>query len=112
MGCVPVGTYANLISGTSTGRATIATATISQLRSDFETNTIGPVVLFQAFASLLSASTAVGGAKFVIISSILGQITEASEYSYDAYGISKAAANFVAKKLSQEVSGLIAFPMQ
>jgi norsolorinic acid ketoreductase len=101
-----------LMSGSSTGRATIASATLDQLRSDFETNTIGPIVLFQAFESLLAASDVAGGAKFVIVSSILGQITEASDYSYDAYGISKAGANFVAKKLSQEVPSLISFPMQ
>lgn len=99
-------------SGSSTGRATIASATLTQLRSDFEINTIGPIVLFQAFESLLSASDALGGAKFIIVSSVLGQITEASDYSYDAYGISKAGANFVAKKLSQEIPGLISFPMQ
>jgi len=99
-------------SGSSTGRATIASATLTQLRSDFEINTIGPIVLFQAFESLLSASDARGGAKFIIVSSVLGQIAEASDYSYDAYGISKAGANFVAKKLSQEVPGLISFPMQ
>jgi NAD(P)-dependent dehydrogenase (short-subunit alcohol dehydrogenase family) len=101
-----------LIPGSSTGNMTIAGAKLSQVRSDFETNTIGPIVLFQAFESLLAASDAAGGPKFIIISSVLAQITEASDYSYDAYGISKAAVNFVAKKLSQEVPILISFPMQ
>jgi norsolorinic acid ketoreductase len=91
---------------------TIAAAKLSQVRSDFETNTIGPIVLFQAFESLLAASDAAGGPKFIIISSVLAQIAEASDYSYDAYGISKAAVNFVSKKLSQEVPNLISFPMQ
>jgi norsolorinic acid ketoreductase len=91
---------------------TISSATQDQLRFDYENNVIGPIVLFQAFESLLSASNAAGGAKFIIISSVLGQITEASDYSYDAYGISKAGANFVAKKLSQEHPVLVAFPMQ
>jgi norsolorinic acid ketoreductase len=94
------------------GKVDVASVTQKQIRSDFENNVLGPVVLFQAFEPLLSASDAVGGAKFIIISSVLGQITEASDYSYDAYGISKAGANFVAKKLSQENPGLIAFPMQ
>ena len=53
-----------------------------------------------------------GGPKVIIISSVLAQITEDSDYSYDAYGISKVAVNFVVKKLSQEVSNLISFPMQ
>jgi NAD(P)-dependent dehydrogenase (short-subunit alcohol dehydrogenase family) len=98
--------------GSSTGNMTIAAAKLSQVRSDFETNTIGPIVLFQAFESLLAASDAAGGPKFIIISSVLAQIAEASDYSYDAYGISKAAVNFVSKKLSQEVPNLISFPMQ
>jgi NAD(P)-dependent dehydrogenase (short-subunit alcohol dehydrogenase family) len=101
-----------LTTGSSTGNVTIAGAKLSQVRSDFETNTVGPIVLFQAFESLLAASDAAGGPKFIIISSVLAQIAEASEYSYDAYGISKAAVNFVAKKISQEVPNLISFPMQ
>lgn len=82
------------------------------MKSDFETNTIGPVVLYQAFASLLSASDAPGGAKFVIISAILGQIADSLPYDYNAYGISKAGANYVAKKLNQTVPSLISFPIQ
>jgi NAD(P)-dependent dehydrogenase (short-subunit alcohol dehydrogenase family) len=110
--CLPLHISLGLTPGSSTGNVTIAGAKLFQVRSDFETNTVGPIVLFQAFESLLAASDAAGGPKFIIISSVLAQITEASNYSYDAYGISKAAVNFVAKKISQEVPNLISFPMQ
>lgn len=73
----------------------------------FEVNTLGPLVLYQAFASLL-----VPGAKFVVISSLIGKITDAIPYSYIAYGASKAAVNYITKKLDQETPDLIAFPVQ
>jgi NAD(P)-dependent dehydrogenase (short-subunit alcohol dehydrogenase family) len=84
----------------------------SAIRSDFEINTIGPIVLYQAFADLLAASDSTGGAKFVVISSVLGQIADSQPYTYNAYGISKAAVNFIAKKIDQEVPGVISFPVQ
>lgn len=73
----------------------------------FEVNTLGPLVLYQAFASLL-----VPGAKFVVISSLIGKINDAIPYSYIAYGASKAAVNYITKKLDQETPDLIAFPVQ
>jgi NAD(P)-dependent dehydrogenase (short-subunit alcohol dehydrogenase family) len=70
-------------------------------------------VLYQSFADLLSASKADGGAaKFVTISSVIGQITDSGPWVYNAYGLSKAGANFFAKKLNQEVSDVISFPIQ
>jgi hypothetical protein len=47
-----------------------------------------------------------------VISSILGQITESLAYTYNAYGISKAAVNFVTKKIDQEDARVTAFPIQ
>jgi hypothetical protein len=67
--------------------------------------------LYQAFASLLLASDQSGGAKFVIVSSILAQIKDSMPYEYEAYGISKAGANFVAKKVDQMNAGIIGFPI-
>lgn len=84
----------------------------SAIRSDFEINTLGPLVLYQAFANLLASSDSAGGAKFVVISSLLGQIAESLPYTYNAYGLSKAAVNFIAKKIDQEVPGVISFPLQ
>jgi len=51
-------------------------------------------------------------AKFVIISSTAGQIEESLPYPLNAYGVSKAGANFIAKKIDQEVDYVIAFPIQ
>jgi NAD(P)-dependent dehydrogenase (short-subunit alcohol dehydrogenase family) len=80
--------------------------------SDFHVNALGPLILYQAFTSLLSSSTAPAGFKFVVISSVLGQIAESLPYPYNAYGISKAAVNFIAKKIDQEDERVMAFPVQ
>lgn len=78
--------------------------------NDFEINTIGPLVLFNAFSSLLTASGP--NSKFIVISSLMGQITEASPYPSTTYGTSKAAVNFVVKKIDLEYKDIIAFPIQ
>lgn len=85
----------------------MANEKVSELQRTFETNTLGPLVLYQAFASLL-----VPGAKFVVISTLIAKITDAIPYSYIAYGASKAALNYITKKLDQETPDLIAFPVQ
>lgn len=83
--------------------------TRGDILTDFQVNTLGPLVLFQSFMSLLTTTE---GAKFVVISSVLGQIAESTPYTYNAYGLSKAAVNFLAKKIDQETPQLIAFPVQ
>jgi NAD(P)-dependent dehydrogenase (short-subunit alcohol dehydrogenase family) len=85
--------------------------TLADLKSDFEVNTIGPIVLYQAFVSLLLSSDQPGGPKFVIVSSLLAQIKDSMPYEYEAYGISKAGANFVAKKVDQMNPGIVGFPI-
>jgi norsolorinic acid ketoreductase len=89
----------------------LLTKETSQLISDFTVNTIGPIMLYQAFASLLSRSDAPGGAKFVIVSSPLSQTADSMPLDFDAYGISKVGANYMAKKLDQMDRKLIAFPI-
>jgi len=81
----------------------------ADILSDFQVNSIGPLVLFQSFLSLI---TAIERTKFVVISSVLGQIAESLPYTYNAYGVSKAAVNFIAKKIHQETPQVIAFPIQ
>jgi NAD(P)-dependent dehydrogenase (short-subunit alcohol dehydrogenase family) len=98
--------------GVSTGLTPVSSVSVADMLSDFKINTLGPIVLYQAFANLLAASDAAGGAKFVIISSILAQIEESLPYPYNAYGVSKAGANFLAKKIDQEVPEMISFPIQ
>jgi norsolorinic acid ketoreductase len=80
------------------------------LASDFNINAIGPVVLFQAFLPLLQASS--GPAKFVAISSLAGMITGAFPLPLNSYGASKAALNFLVKKMDVEYPGIVAFPIQ
>ena len=43
---------------------------------------------------------------------LIAKITDAIPYSYIAYGASKAALNYITKKLDQETPDLIAFPVQ
>jgi NAD(P)-dependent dehydrogenase (short-subunit alcohol dehydrogenase family) len=95
--------------GSHSGVQPILTATAKALQSDFTTNTVGPLILFQSFASLLKASKI---AKFIVISSTAGQIEESLPYPLNGYGLSKAGANFIAKKIDQEVDYVTAFPIQ
>jgi NAD(P)-dependent dehydrogenase (short-subunit alcohol dehydrogenase family) len=95
--------------GSHSGVQPILTATAEALRSDFDTNTIGPLILFQSFAPLLQSSNI---SKFVTISSSAGQIQDSLPYPLNGYGLSKAGANFVAKKINQEVDYVTSFPVQ
>jgi len=95
--------------GVSSGQQPIRTVTVDTIQADFTINTIGPLVLFQSFAPLLESSKI---AKFVVISSMLGQVTESQPWPHNAYGLSKAAVNFVAKKIDQETEHVISFPIQ
>jgi NAD(P)-dependent dehydrogenase (short-subunit alcohol dehydrogenase family) len=84
------------------------------MTTDFYINSYAPLLLYQTFSALLSASNAAspGSAKFVAISSALGQITEASAFPWNAYGASKSALNFLVKKINMEVPEVVAFPLQ
>jgi NAD(P)-dependent dehydrogenase (short-subunit alcohol dehydrogenase family) len=67
-----------------------------------QVNTIGTLVLFKASFGLLKASTS--SPKFVVISSVGGSIEVGAAFPFEAapYGISKAAVNFLARKLHTE----------
>jgi NAD(P)-dependent dehydrogenase (short-subunit alcohol dehydrogenase family) len=69
-------------------------------------NVNGPLVLFQATYPLLRASTP--APKFVAVSSVAGSIVAGapSPFRGTAYGASKAALNFVVRKLRAEHAGL------
>ena len=80
------------------------------LSEHFKVNTVGPLILFQAlYPVLLKRQTR----KFVTISSLVGAITNMLDVPETAYGTSKAALNFVTKRIHLEHSaeGFIAFPM-
>ncbi|KZP18747.1 NAD(P)-binding protein [Athelia psychrophila] len=61
---------------------------ISDMRSHFEVNTIGSLVLFQAAAALLEASECITAMHPTV--------------PFAAYGASKAAANFITRKIHHE----------
>ncbi|KAK3378811.1 hypothetical protein B0T24DRAFT_610042 [Lasiosphaeria ovina] len=104
--------------GTSSGfRDILATDPGYDLLHDFAINAAGPAKLFRAVWPLLDPAVSGGGRggvdegkgeerrpKFVLITSSLGSIGCLDEESMPstAYGMSKAAANWFAKKLSVE----------
>lgn len=92
--------------GINSPESSVRNESLDLIRQNFETNTIGPVVLYQAFASLLSP-----GAKFVLISSLIVKVSEEIPFSYPAYAASKTAVNYIIKKINLEVPDLIAFPI-
>lgn len=80
----------------------------SDLMSHFEVNTLGSLRLFRATASLLLLSRQ---PKFVYISSELASIAgiEHSSSLTVTYGVSKAAGNYLVKKIDAELPDLVAF---
>lgn len=85
---------------------------LSSLTEYYETNTLGPILLYQTLYSLLTAKIQDEGdeeRKFVLISSSLGSIgaMEGAVPSL-AYGVSKAAANYFVRKVHFEEKGIVA----
>lgn len=69
----------------------------------WETNTLGPLYLFQSFYPLLLKSTK-AEKKFIITSTLAGSLTAAIPFPVTAYGSSKAAINFIGIHIHQEHS--------
>jgi norsolorinic acid ketoreductase len=88
----------------------ISEATPAQAEDNFNVNALGPMRLFYATLPLLSAAPM---PRFVVVTSIFGSIEMQSQLQLPnvVYGMSKAAANFFARKVHQEFSNLIAFPI-
>ncbi|KJZ71831.1 hypothetical protein HIM_08759 [Hirsutella minnesotensis 3608] len=72
-----------------------------EVRCCFEVNAVGPLKLLQACWPLLQQA---GGGKFVLMTSVMGSKGSLDEKYWPglAYGMSKAAANLMAKKVSIE----------
>lgn len=70
--------------------------------TDAQVNAVGPLVLFQAFYALFKAAP--GTPKFVVISTFVGSIATgaAAPLGLSAYGPSKAAVNFITRKIHFE----------
>ncbi|TRM61795.1 hypothetical protein BD626DRAFT_548939 [Schizophyllum amplum] len=76
----------------------------------FDVNVNGSLVLFQATFPLLRESAA---PKFIAVSSGSGSITTATQWpgGMYAYGVSKAALNWMVRKLHKDFEQLIVFPI-
>jgi len=88
----------------------LATTPIGEFQRHYEVNTIGPVILFQSMYELLVSSTT---PKFIVMSSGAGSITLQSQVKIPntPYGASKAAANYITRKIQFENEKIIAFPL-
>ena len=76
------------------------------LRAHFETNSIAPLIVFQAFWPLMTRPcTELNAAppKLFMMSSSLGSIESQEPLSTGAYGPSKAALNWITKRLHLEL---------
>lgn len=80
--------------------------------SKVTTNTLGPIVLYQATTALLNKSKQ--EPKFIIVSSVLGSNTLIDNFPMPliSYSMSKAAVNYAASKISREESRLVVIPVQ
>ncbi|KAG6129408.1 hypothetical protein E4U12_004687 [Claviceps purpurea] len=92
--------------GTAPSFTTTLNTQIESVQACFATNAIGPLQLFHACWSFLQATDAADARrrKFVLVSSVSGSIGSLDHETYPntAYAMSKAAANWLAKKLSVE----------
>ncbi|KAL7928087.1 hypothetical protein V8C35DRAFT_318982 [Trichoderma chlorosporum] len=75
-----------------------------------EVNTLAPLRIFQAMLPLIKNSPS---SKFVVISSIAGSLGGVSDYASacTAYGLSKAAVNFLVRRIARENEDLIALAL-
>lgn len=82
----------------------------SVLQEHFEINTTGILLLFQALAPLLRRSAT---PRFIPISSAATSLTAFTELpaGYTCYGASKAALNYIARKIHFENDWLVCFPL-
>lgn len=83
--------------------------TAEDMRATYETNTIAPLLIFQALLPLLQKSPS-GSPKVFNITSTVGGISQQEPLPGGAYGPSKAALNWVTKALhlQHEKDGIVA----
>ena len=92
---------------------TVLQTPVQGARDHFNTNTVGVLALFQAVYPLLVPPPEGGLPKFVTISSTVGSIGDMEHWPMGAtaYGMSKAALNWLTKNIHMENPDLIAFPI-
>ena len=86
-----------------------AETSAEDLRESFETNTIAPLMVFQAFWPLMQKSAATP--KLVMTTSSVGSITQMEPMPGGAYGPTKAALNWITKSLHHQHERLIAIAL-
>ncbi|KIK51419.1 hypothetical protein GYMLUDRAFT_89045 [Collybiopsis luxurians FD-317 M1] len=96
--------------GISAYMGPVSETPLRAFRDHFEVNVIGMVVLFQTMLDLLKASS---DPKFIPISSVAGSITTFIDLplQYACYGSSKAALNYVSRKIHFENDWLTCVPI-
>lgn len=84
----------------------------AELQAHLAVNTVGVLMLFQAVWRLLKSAEG-SWPKFVVLSSSVASISSADKIplAATAYGASKAATNYIVRKIHQENEWLIAFPV-
>jgi len=80
-----------------TWQGTILTATATDIRNTFFTNTLGPILLTQALLPLLEAGKP---SRVINVSSQLGSVQNMTD-GWAGYGISKAALNAATRKFAE-----------
>ncbi|KIW24370.1 uncharacterized protein PV07_10088 [Cladophialophora immunda] len=90
------------------GKAMVTPA--KEMFDHFAVNTVAPLLLFQATAPLLQAAPA---PKFVVVSSGAGSLSQVVKLPVEntAYGASKAAVNFVCRRIHYENPYLTVFAL-
>lgn len=88
-------------------------SSMNSLRDQVQVNTVGPLALLQATASLLKASTQ---PIFVVLSAFLGSISAQDMFAglptaLSPYAGTKAAVNWFLRRLHYEETWLISFPI-
>jgi len=83
---------------------------IKEVHEHLEANTFGPLILFQAVWPLLEKASV---PKFVVLSTVFGSTGDLEKYQLPAmaYGTSKAAVNYIVRKIHFEHPNLITFPI-
>jgi len=104
--------------GLGRSHASILEETADEMRAHWEINVNGPFVLFKAVYSLLCQESPRDPAvdpppKFIAVSSTAGSIELGPSFSTISYGASKAALNYLIRKIhcEHENEGLVAFPL-
>jgi norsolorinic acid ketoreductase len=92
---------------------TVLQTPVEGAREHFNINTVGTLALFQAVYPLLTATPDGTLPKFITVSSTVGSIGDMEQWpmSATAYGMSKAALNWLTRNIHIENQGLIAFPI-